>query len=90
VDKAWTAFVAAKKAEGLSRIIAEEGLDPEKTKSFIEDAFRDGDIPRTGVAITKILPPASRFSPDNAHATKKRAVLSKLLAFFSRYFSLGA
>ncbi|MEK7383260.1 MAG: type I restriction endonuclease subunit R, partial [Elusimicrobiota bacterium] len=90
VDKAWTAFVAAKKAEELSRIIAEEGLDPEKTKSFIEDAFRDGDIPRTGVAITKILPPASRFSPDDAHATKKRAVLSKLLAFFSRYFGLGA
>jgi type I restriction enzyme R subunit len=90
VDKAWTSFVAAKKAEELSRIIAEEGLDPEKTKSFIDDAFRDGEIPRAGVAITKILPPASRFSPDDAHATKKRAVLSKLLSFFSRYFGLGA
>lgn len=38
----------------------------------------------------KILPPASRFSPDGAHATKKRAVLSRLLAFFARYFGLGA
>jgi len=89
LDKAWATFVAAKKDEELSRIIAEEGLDPEKTKAFIEDAFRDGAVPVTGVAIMKILPPASRFSMDDAHATKKRTVLSRLLTFFSRYFGLG-
>lgn len=89
LDKAWSTFVAAKKDAELSRIITEEGLDPEKTKAFIEDAFRDGAVPVTGVAIMKILPPASRFSVDDAHATKKRTVLSRLLAFFSRYFGLS-
>ncbi len=90
LDRTWTAFVAAKREAELARIISEEGLNVEKTKVFIEDAFRDGAIPTTGVAITKILPPASRFSEDDAHATKKRTVLNRLLAFFSRYFGLGA
>ena len=90
LDNAWTTFVATKQREELSRIIAEEGLDPEKTKAFIADAFRDGAVPVTGVAITKILPPASRFSVDGVHAIKKRTVLNRLLAFFSRYFGLGA
>lgn len=90
VDKAWLAFVSAKKSAELDRIIAEEGLNPEKTKDFVDDAFRDGAIPTTGIAITKILPPASRFAPNDAHAVKKRAVLEKLAAFFARYFGLGA
>ncbi|MFA6029843.1 MAG: type I restriction endonuclease subunit R [Elusimicrobiota bacterium] len=89
MGNAWTAFIAAKREMELARIISEEGLDAKKTKAFIEDAFRDGAIPTTGVAITKILPPASRFSPDDAHATKKRAVLNRLLVFFTRYFGLG-
>ena len=46
-------------------------------------------IPATGTAITKILPPASRFSKDNNHSAKKQTVLDKLAAFFERYFGLG-
>lgn len=89
VDAQWQAFVAARKAEELERIIADEGLNAEATHGFIDNAFRDGAIPSTGIAITKIMPPVSRFSKGNGHAVKKQAVLDKLAAFFDRYFGLS-
>jgi type I restriction enzyme R subunit len=89
VDAAWTAFIAKKKAEELDRIILEEGLDASETGVFVENAFRDGAIPSTGTAITKILPPLSRFAPGAGHAEKKHAVLERLSAFFERYFGLA-
>jgi type I restriction enzyme R subunit len=60
----------------------------EQARKFLDSAFRNGVIPETGVAITRILPPASKFSPDGAHAAKKRTVLERLQAFFDRYFDL--
>lgn len=89
VDAEWQAFVTRKKTEELDRIIADEGLNAGETKVFVDNAFRDGAIPTTGTAITRILPPVSRFSKSNAHATKKQAVLDKLVAFFERYFGLA-
>ena len=89
VDAQWQAFVAAKKTEELERIIAEENLNAEAAREFISNAFRDGSISATGTAITKILPPVSRFSKNNGHAAKKQTVLDKLAAFFERYFGLA-
>ena len=89
VDQAWAAFVAAKRAEELDRIITEEGLDPDATRSFVDAAFRDGAVQPTGTAITKILPPVSRFGQSGGHAAKKRSVLAKLGAFFDRFFGLS-
>ena len=70
----------------LDAIITDEGLKPEETRAFIEHAFRDGAIPTTGTAITKILPPASRFSAAGGHGEKKQRVLARLGAFFERFF----
>ncbi len=89
VDSEWTAFIATKKAEELDQIIADEGLNADETKAFVDNAFRDGAITVTGTAITKILPPASRFDKNNGHAVKKQAVLDRLSAFFERYFGLA-
>jgi len=89
VDVAWAEFVEAKRAEELDRIIADEGLDPEATRAFVEAAFRDGAVQPTGTAITKVLPPVSRFGQTSSHAAKKRTVLSKLGDFFDRFFSLS-
>ena len=88
VDAEWVAFIAAKKVEELDRIIADEGLNADETKAFVEYAFRDGAIQVAGTAITKILPPVSRFSKNNGHGVKKQAVLDKLGAFFERFFGL--
>ncbi len=90
VDAAWMAFVAAREQQELDRIIAEEGLDAAATREFMENAFRDGAVPAAGTAITKILPPVSRFSADAAHSSKKRSVLERLNAFFERYFGLAS
>jgi len=89
VDAQWQTFVSRKKAEELDRIIAENCLNAEETKTFVDNALRDGVIPTTGTAITKILPPVSRFSKNNKHPTQKQMVLDKLAAFFERYFGLG-
>ena len=89
VDQAWAAFVAAKRAEELDRIINEEDLDPDATRLFVDAAFRDGAVQPTGTAITKILPPVSRFGQSGGHAAKKASVLAKLAAFFDRFFGLS-
>ncbi len=89
VDSAWVAFIAARRTEELNQIIVEEGLDAEATRSFMDNSFRDGGIPASGAAITKVLPALSRFSADDAHAIKKRTVLERLNAFFERYFGLA-
>lgn len=89
VDEEWQAFVHAKRAADLEQIIAEESLDADAARTFVENAFRDGAVPKTGTAITHVLPPVSRFSNNNDHATKKQTVLDKLSGFFERYFGLA-
>ena len=90
IDEEWRAHVAARKTAELDQIIDEEGLKPEETRRFIETAFRDGAIQTTGTAITKVLPPVSRFSAGGIHGEKKQRVLTKLAAFFERFFSLSS
>lgn len=88
VDAQWQSFMVTKKTEELERIISEENLNADAAREFVEQAFRDGSIPTAGTAITKILPPVSRFSQGNGHAAKKQAVLAKLAVIFERYFGL--
>ena len=89
VDEEWSAFVAARRDAELNQIIADENLQPEATREFIDRAFRDGALQSTGVAITKVLPPVSRFAADGAHGEKKQRVLDRLGEFFERFFGLG-
>ena len=89
VGKEWQAFIAVKRAEELGRIVEEENLNPEATQDFIDTAFRDGAIQAGGTAITRILPPVSRFTAGGNHAAKKQTVLDKLGVFFDRFFRLG-
>jgi len=89
VDAQWQVFVARRKTAELDRIILEENLNADQTRVFMDQALRDGAIATTGTAITKILPPLSRFSKNSNHSAKKQSVLEKLAAFFERYFGLG-
>ena len=90
VDEEWARFISARREAELERIIAEENLRPEETRDFVNRAFRDGGIQGTGVAITKVLRPASRFSPGGDHGAAKQRVLAKLSEFFERYFGLSS
>jgi type I restriction enzyme R subunit len=90
VDVQWQSFIAARRAAELDQIVADEGLNPAETLAFVEAAFRDGAVPTTGTAITKILPPVSRFGGRaGGHAHKKQIVLDKLQRHLERYLGLG-
>ena len=89
VDTEWRAFIAAKRDAELEAIIADENLRPDETRIFVDSAFRDGQIRTTGTAITRVLPPVSRFAAGGGHAEKKQRVIEKLGAFFERFFGLG-
>jgi len=89
IDEEWRAYVDAQRTAELDAIIEEENLKPEETRVFIGHAFRNGSVPTTGTAITKVLPPASRFSAGGAHGEKKQRVLSRLTSYFDRFFGLS-
>lgn len=88
IDDEWERFVAARRESELETIITEENLRPDETRAFIDGAFRDGTIRTGGTAITKILPPASRFSAGGNHGEKKQRVVQKLGEFFERFLGL--
>ena len=90
IDEEWSTYVAARRAAELDAIIADEGLKPDETREFVARAFRDGGIQTTGTAITRVLPPASRFGGDGGHGEKKQRVLARLGEFFERFFGLSA
>lgn len=90
IDGEWQEFIAARRAAELDAIITAENLKPDETRAFVDAAFRDGAIRATGTAITKVLPPASRFAADGGHGEKKERVLAKLAAFFERFFGLAS
>jgi len=88
VDEAWRAFIAERRESELEQIITEENLRPDETRAYVETAFNDGVVRTTGTAITRVLPPTSRFSAAGGHGEKKQRVLSKLVGFFERFFGL--
>lgn len=90
VDEEWRAYVEAKRESELDAIITEQNLKPEPTRAFVDEAFRDGQLRTSGTAITKILPPVSRFAADGGHGDKKQTVIEALTGFFDRFFGLGA
>ncbi len=89
VDNEWHTFIAARRDEELEAIIAEESLRADETREYIAAAFREGALRTTGTAITKVLPPASRFAESGSHSEKKQRVIEKLGTFFERFFGLG-
>ncbi len=88
VDESWQSFIEQKKREELERIIAEENLNKEETFRYIDNAFRDGYVQETGTAITRVLPPVSRFNPSGDRTMKREIVLTKIKEFFQRFFDI--
>jgi len=89
VDEDWQKYVEKKKIEELEAIIKDEKLDHAETYKFVRNAFRNGSIATTGTALTKILPPVSRFSPGGERSKKRESVLDKLTRFFERFFDIS-
>lgn len=62
VDEDWQKFVESKKIDELEQIIKDENLNHDAAYTFVNNAFRDGNVAITGTAITKILPPVPLFT----------------------------
>jgi type I restriction enzyme R subunit len=90
VDDEWQAYIAERREIELGQIIEDENLSPDETRSFVDTSFREGALRTTGTAITKVLPPVTRFSAEGGHGEKKQRVLVKLAAFFERFFGLAS
>lgn len=88
VDEQWKEFIQGRRDSELESIIQAENLNPSVTRTFIEEALRDGFVKSAGTTITHVLPPVSRFTSDGAHSVKKQKVLELLTAFIARYFGL--
>lgn len=86
----WKTYIDNKKEEELEKIISEELLNREEAKSFILEAFRNGEIKETGTAIVKVLPPISMFDSKNgtSRTEKKKHVFERLIEFFNRFWGL--
>ena len=84
----WKKFVSEQKEVELERIIAEENLKPEETRKFIELSLQAGEIKTSGTDIDKLMPAVSRFGGGN-RAEKKNNIITRLKAFFDRFFGLG-
>lgn len=89
IDDEWQAFIAVRREAELEAIIPDENLRADRTREFVDTAFRDRAIRTSGTAITKVLPPASRFNADGGHGEKKQRVIEKLGKYFERFFGLS-
>ena len=88
VDEAWQAYVEEQRRAELDRIIVDENLNCDEAYKFMDNAFRDGFVQTTGTAITKVLPPVSRFTPTGDRTKKRETVIEKLTAFFNRFWDI--
>jgi type I restriction enzyme R subunit len=89
VQSAWSDYVQAQREAELTKIIADERLKEDNARAFVDDAFRNGIVPTTGTAITKVLPPTSRFGSGENQTVKKHRVLKRLQTFFDRYHAIS-
>lgn len=84
----WREFVVEQRENDLAQLISEERLNPENTRRYIENAFRDGEIRTAGTDIDKLMPPVSRFG-GSGRDKKKQVVIEKLKQFFEKYYGVG-
>lgn len=88
VDEDWQTYVNEQRRAELNRIIVDENLNHDEAFKFMDNAFRDGFIQTTGTAITKVLPPMSRFTPTGDRTKKRETVIEKLTTFFNRFWNI--
>lgn len=85
VDDDWRRFVDENRKVELDALIEEENLNPEETYRYIDNCFKDGFVQTTGTALTKVLPPVSRFTPSGERTKKRTTVVEKIKAFFEKF-----
>ncbi len=88
VMSGWQSYVSTVREEELAQIIADEKLKEVKTRKFLENAFREGQIKTSGTDIDELMPPITRFG-GGKRTEKKQTVIDKLQAFFEKFHGIG-
>lgn len=89
IDEEWRRFVTARREAELESIITSENLKADPARELVASALQDGALRTSGTAVSRVLPPVSRFSPDGERSVKKRRVVEKLTAFVERFVGMG-
>ena len=84
----WNKYVEAQREKELMQLIEEERLNPNATRKFLDDAFRQGEVKTFGTDINDIMPPMSRFGGGN-RVEKKLIIIDKLIMFLEKFFGIG-
>lgn len=64
-------------------------LNKEETYNFIQRSLEQGRVETNGTRVSTILPPMSKFTPNNDRQEKKNKVIDKLLEFFDKFFGIS-
>lgn len=89
VGEAWVRYVEEQREAELAKLISEERLKEEPTRNLVEGAFRDGELPTLGRAVTDLLPPTRRFGGRSGGSTETLTrVTDKLRAYFDRFYTI--
>ena len=88
VQTDWRAYVSECRDAELQAIITEERLKEDLARTFISNAFRDGEMRTYGTDVDRILPAMSRFGQASNRAERKQDIIDKLQRFFEKYFGL--
>ena len=89
VNDAWSEYIRQRKEEELQRIIAEERLKNDETRSFMEMSFRNGFISISGTAFSQILPAVSRFAKNSKREEMRQRVYERLSAYLEKFKDVG-
>ena len=90
-ERNWRKFVADSMEDEMSGIIEAEKLKAEPTRDLMRGAFEVGGVPQEGTAVTRVMPPGSRFGARAEARDRQRHRVADLLSgFYRKYRSLTA
>ncbi len=82
----WKKYIEQKKEAELADIIAEENLDDDAARKFVNRAFDEGEVPESGTEITTLMKSKpSRFAPAGSYAQMKNRILERLKGYLERF-----
>lgn len=91
VERNWRKFVADSMEDEMAGIIEAERLKAEPTRDLMHEAFEVGGVPQEGTAVTRVMPPGSRFGAKAEARDRQRHRVTDLLSgFYRKYRSLTA
>lgn len=88
IAHAWRRHVAAAMEADLTRVVEESRLKPEEARAFMSECFAAGGVSDSGVEVSKIMKPVSRFAKGNPYGRTRQAAVDALKAFYEKYRSL--